>query len=1128
MAVVQLSHLRVSAEMDVSQYTRAMAEKVAADTRGAASSRAVGAALAQVDAAADGTGGAVGKLSGRLLDGYRAGSTFEKEIRAIGRAVDTGLNLDRAVVMMDAAYRKFGLMADATDLARQGFVSIAPAVAALNAQYTAQANDLEQATVKARQHAEIHAELAERTDRAAAAMDRARASQAAYNQALGINEGSNYDPRRIEAWSDALQRATAVEARYLSSVREDRQKLDAATAQTSQRNINTNLGVRDDFNTAGRAADMEALGHSLDVARAKYDPLWAATKRYQEAVEEINASVHAWGLTQEHHQHLLLNAETTFRQTTRSLQSNTAEIGLNRHQWANLGYQINDAGTMLLSGSSFFQVMATQGGQVYQVLSEGKGGVAGSIKAIGEGLMSLVTPARLVVGGLAAIGAVGVVSLYKYVAAQKEFDRALMGMGASTMATSGQLEGLSASGARAAGISLSSAREMSVAFTETGKIGTDKFIDLTKAAASYAYVMQVDSVEGAKSLAKAMADPLKGAQDLDRQLNFLDQTTLDQIRTLTAYGQKSEAQNLILRRLNEGLPAPTARLTLLGRAWQEVASFAGAAATAMGQALATTTDEPSLDEQLKAAQKKLADLQRAKAGPKGRMTPSDASVTAAQGNVDAIQARQRAAAGKAEAAANQHLIKDATGIAEARNQEIEQINTLISKRTSLSNAIAKGGNADLLKPALEGVNNEISSLADADDKLKAISARMKERSDLQIALDTATTQSARIAAQRSIDAYEAKARGADNAAVAAIVETNALQAQAQLGAEISAAARDRLRSSEDAILTARNELDMIGKTAGQQAEMNANLQATIDLRRQAALTGVDVDQKELAALKAKNAEIRRTNELRQDAQLKNDMDFEMRQLGRTPGEQAIASELRGRGMAEDLGSSNAGIIRMTNSMKEFRDTAKDAISGFVGDLESGVSASDALANSIKRIAATLADKAIESALSGLFGGGNSSSGGVLGSLVSGLGGSFGSGGTVGGTAGASMGLAGGGPVYGAGNGTSDSILARLSNGEHVINARSAGRHRSLLNAINENRVGFAAGGMVGNDNSRTAFGGMTFAPVTHIEVSGNGVTKEQIVALVDERDRNLRGQMGGIAIKAFGQAKYNNFPGLRG
>lgn len=55
----------------------------------------------------------------------------------------------------------------------------------------------------------------------------------------------------------------------------------------------------------------------------------------------------------------------------------------------------------------------------------------------------------------------------------------------------------------------------------------------------------------------------------------------------------------------------------------------------------------------------------------------------------------------------------------------------------------------------------------------------------------------------------------------------------------------------------------------------------------------------------------------------------------------------------------------------------------------------------------------------------------------------------------------GGLVSGLGTATSDSIPARLSNGEFVVNARSTSRYRPMLEAINRT-PGYASGGIVGN------------------------------------------------------------------
>jgi len=62
----------------------------------------------------------------------------------------------------------------------------------------------------------------------------------------------------------------------------------------------------------------------------------------------------------------------------------------------------------------------------------------------------------------------------------------------------------------------------------------------------------------------------------------------------------------------------------------------------------------------------------------------------------------------------------------------------------------------------------------------------------------------------------------------------------------------------------------------------------------------------------------------------------------------------------------------------------------------------------------------------------------------------------------------GGLLRGPGTGTSDSINAKLSTGEFIVNAAQTAKHKDLLFAINSNRIdGYATGGMVGASVSST-------------------------------------------------------------
>ena len=98
---------------------------------------------------------------------------------------------------------------------------------------------------------------------------------------------------------------------------------------------------------------------------------------------------------------------------------------------------------------------------------------------------------------------------------------------------------------------------------------------------------------------------------------------------------------------------------------------------------------------------------------------------------------------------------------------------------------------------------------------------------------------------------------------------------------------------------------------------------------------------------------------------------------------------------------------------------------------------------------------ITAPLSGMLG--NVFGGGLFG------GGKTGSAGIMPGEWEAAAGHANGGYISGPGTSRSDSIMARLSNGEFVVNADATSRYRSLLHAINDNRVpAFADGGYIGD------------------------------------------------------------------
>ncbi|ESZ69992.1 hypothetical protein X727_14840 [Mesorhizobium sp. L103C119B0] len=136
------------------------------------------------------------------------------------------------------------------------------------------------------------------------------------------------------------------------------------------------------------------------------------------------------------------------------------------------------------------------------------------------------------------------------------------------------------------------------------------------------------------------------------------------------------------------------------------------------------------------------------------------------------------------------------------------------------------------------------------------------------------------------------------------------------------------------------------------------------------------------------------------------------------------------------------------SAQEWAGLGKDVLGSFVSDLRSGKSAAEALAGALDKIA----DKLLDLALNSLF---SSAGGGIFGLF----------GGLLGFSKGGIVHLAGGGHVRGPGTGTSDSVPAMLSDGEFVVRAKQATKHRALLQAINDGSLpALASGGPLDGRN----------------------------------------------------------------
>ncbi|MFJ4397479.1 phage tail length tape measure family protein [Pseudomonas sp. NPDC089396] len=109
------------------------------------------------------------------------------------------------------------------------------------------------------------------------------------------------------------------------------------------------------------------------------------------------------------------------------------------------------------------------------------------------------------------------------------------------------------------------------------------------------------------------------------------------------------------------------------------------------------------------------------------------------------------------------------------------------------------------------------------------------------------------------------------------------------------------------------------------------------------------------------------------------------------------------------------------------------------------------------------------------------------------------------------GFATGGYVSGAGTGTSDSIMARLSDGEFVVNAAATKRNRALLEVINSNERVSVAGGSSGAVSTSPSSSPAVVAAAPQPNVTVNLIEDRSRAGTVDQRT----GDDGQLEIDAF-------------
>jgi len=872
---VEMRTLMIVPKIAADEYTAGARQKVAADKEMSASSREAGAAIQQTDAKISQAGDVLSRLSRTYVDGSRQAQTFEKDLRALNRELETGkTDIAAATTILVGMNQKLGVTGDASALAAKGQLQLAAAVRAANDQIKGQAASLSHAAGAYQAHiAQLRAIQDAESLRSAGA-----ANQNRINAVLGVR-----DPLSSARDSAAIFEAEARRQQDIARMRSEQ------TGALFAQDLNGRFGIGSEvasarasasvFEEAGREADR--LAGRVAALRAELNPLAAAQNRVNaEIAEYVTMAARGEISAQE-----LSQAQALARGRLAANQ-NTGMRGQQNFNSTNAAFQVQDAVMMAMMGQAPLATGLQQGPQLAMAMQQG-----GGVKALGAGILSLVSPTMLFTVGATAATAATIQWFMKGKDGAKTLEDALK-------AHSGTLTLLK-----------------------------DQYGALGEAAKSVGNVGGMAFTEATARNAQTLLE----AQIREKMTPMLDTVGgVGWLQSLLGNGGGVEG----LRNLSG-----------------DQKQFAGPMAALIESAKSGKTDLAGFNDQVERLFEQLVgssenpDRLRATADAVLALGSNAFDVTGKFAPFeDAInRLRIEGASGLATFNSEVERIGRANGLQKLADEAIiagKEIVDLADKAAEL-------------EKILQRIDREETrpGLSDRRDLSRYVGRRgieLQSENDQFAAeqqMARARTNAERLAAVEAQVRARARQDGDTGGGLQSRVDRALAAERNRQDIEARDSRLDRERGQARSIEAAQHELSLIGATVGETARLNYEFSEMARLKDEAARRGGIIDPDEARRVKDTADELGRLADIAARLNLNRDLRFERDQMFRSPQDQGIASRLRGTGLGMDSDEA-----RQMREMERFLD-AKTMFTGFFSTfrsamIENGGDMGDALGKAV--------------------------------------------------------------------------------------------------------------------------------------------------------------------------------------
>ncbi|MBW4975365.1 phage tail length tape measure family protein [Roseovarius mucosus] len=807
--------------------------------------------------------------------------------------------------------------------------------------------------------------------------------------------------------------------------------------------------------TKSAEESMNVLAQEQDRLRAQFDPLFAASKRYETALEQLNAAQRVGALTSRQYDAALDSLNADFARSTMAAQQLAGANRLAAGSMGNLVAQGNDVFVMLAAGQNPLTLAIQQGTQITQVI--GPLGAAGAFRALGGAVLSMLSPINLIT--IAALAATATVVNW-FMSASEEGET----FADTVEALETRIDSLKDKIAEASGTRLELAERFGEGFVERAQDLLDRIVEAEKRAVAR---------ETRDNIGSFLGETGVDFGRVNRNRELLPQSVDGGLDVAEGQALSTLASELDLSGLFGRMRAGSRQLV------QDVLNdFAALEEAAKGTVEEQAAAVDALIESYSAAAKasgEVSEAEKARLDTLAQMRLRLAEVAQLQSQ-DPARNRQIE-----EMLTFLDLVTKATGEQLKAEAAAQAMLSTMTEQNAIALAIAQHGADSAAVTRLRAQFALDAALAEADASDASVETKDAMREAAQAAFEIATSDmsgSIRAAADEAAR-LSAEVRGA----VDAMFD---LQSQGEVGLEnarIRAEFRDDPVGRAGALAGARFDRETAvirGEASGDLPTvdaLNARRDAVVELARETARlnelarptrsTSGARGASTNATLREQQALDRLIESKRREIEALRESDPVQREMIRLR-ESLTAATPKQREEIEALVEAHENERVALERKEEFSRAVDDVLleAESLRDVWKGIgdmivrAAKEALILGSGPLGGLFGGSGL---LGGIFGGGGS--GGALGDLFGLFSGgsllSFANGGLPGFAAGGDPLVTRPGLLLGAGTGRGDKIPALVSAGEFIMTAEATARNRALLEAMNAGAIipGFAGGGL---------------------------------------------------------------------